>query len=109
MPYDCGIAAVADPSAHRAAMSSTSAYIPPHDDDISWGFDWTPEFSRRARGVPLYAALRTLGRTGPARMIDGSCDHARLKADRLARADGVEVLNDSCSIRCSCASAMTTG
>jgi glutamate/tyrosine decarboxylase-like PLP-dependent enzyme len=94
VPYDCGIAAVADATAQRAAMTSTSAYIPPHEEDIPWGFDWTPEFSRRARGLPLYAALRSLGRAGLARLIDGCCDHARLMAARLADADGVEVLND---------------
>ncbi len=94
VPYDCGIAAVADSSAHRAAMTSTSAYIPPHDEDIPWGLDWTPEFSRRARGVPLYAALRSLGRAGVAKVIDRSCDHAERMANRLAGADGVEVLND---------------
>jgi glutamate/tyrosine decarboxylase-like PLP-dependent enzyme len=75
-------------------MTSTSAYIPPHDEDIPWGFDWTPEFSRRARGVPLYAALRSLGRAGVAKMIDGCCDRAEQIANRLAEADGVEVLND---------------
>lgn len=94
VPYDCGIAAVADPSAHRAAMTSTSAYIPMHDEDVPWGLDWTPEFSRRARGLPLYAALRSLGRVGITRIIDSSCQHARRIANRLAEADGVEVLND---------------
>ena len=94
VPYDCGIAAVADPSAQRAAMSSTSAYIPPHEDDVPWGFDWTPEFSRRARGVPLYAVLRSLGRAGLAEVVDRCCDHAQRMASRLAEADGVEVLND---------------
>jgi glutamate/tyrosine decarboxylase-like PLP-dependent enzyme len=94
VPYDCGIAAVADPSAHRAAMTSTSAYIPPHDEDIPWGFDWTPEFSRRARGVPVYAALRSLGRRGLEELIDRCCDHAELMASRLREAEGIEVLND---------------
>jgi glutamate/tyrosine decarboxylase-like PLP-dependent enzyme len=94
VPYDCGIAAVADASAHRAAMTSTSAYIPPHDDDIPWGFDWTPEFSRRARGLPVYAALRFLGRSGVADLIDRCCDHAELMATRLGAAAGVEILND---------------
>jgi glutamate/tyrosine decarboxylase-like PLP-dependent enzyme len=94
VPYDCGVAAVADPSAQRAAMTSTSAYIPSHDEDVPWGFDWTPEFSRRARGVPLYAALRFLGRAGVAAMIDRCCDLAERMATRLARADGVEVLNE---------------
>jgi glutamate/tyrosine decarboxylase-like PLP-dependent enzyme len=94
VPYDCGIAAVADSSAHRAAMTSTSAYIPEHDVDLPWGVDWTPEFSRRARGVPVYAALRSLGRTGLANLIDDSCDQAERMANRLAEADGVEILND---------------
>ena len=94
VPYDCGIAAVADASAHRAAMTSSSAYIPSHDDDIPWGFDWTPEFSRRARGLAVYAALRSLGRSGVRQMIDGCCDHAQRMAQALSRHDGVEVLND---------------
>jgi glutamate/tyrosine decarboxylase-like PLP-dependent enzyme len=93
VPYDCGIAAVADAPAHRAAMTSTSAYIPDHED-IPWGFDWTPEFSRRARGVPVYAALRSLGRRGLEELIDRCCDHAELMASRLREAEGIEVLND---------------
>ena len=94
VPYDCGIAAVADASAHRSAMTSTSAYIPSHDESVPWGFDWTPEFSRRARGVPLYAALRSLGRAGIAAMIDRCCDHAERMATRVGRNDGVEIVND---------------
>jgi glutamate/tyrosine decarboxylase-like PLP-dependent enzyme len=94
VPYDSGIAAVADASAHRAAMTSTSAYIPPHEEDIPWGFDWNPEFSRRARGVAVYAALRALGRDGVADLVDRCCSHAALMASLLAAADGVEVLND---------------
>ena len=94
VPYDCGIAVVADAPAHRAAMTSTSPYIPAHDEDIPWGFDWTPEFSRRARGLPVYAALRSLGRDGVAAIVDGCCDHAQRMASTLAAADGVEVLNE---------------
>lgn len=94
VPYDCGIAAVADAAAHRAAMGSTSAYIPEHDADIPWAFDWTPEFSRRARGVPVYAALRSLGRSGIAEVVDRCCDHAQRMASRLADVEGVEVLNE---------------
>ena len=75
-------------------MTSTSAYIPPHDDDVPWGFDWSPELSRRARGVPLYAALRSLGRGGVAALVDRCCDLAARMGERLAAADGVEVLND---------------
>jgi glutamate/tyrosine decarboxylase-like PLP-dependent enzyme len=94
VPYDCGIAAVADAPAHRAAMTSSSAYIPEHAEDIPWGFDWTPEFSRRARGVTVYAALRSLGRRGLAELVDRGCDHAQLMAALLDAADGVEILND---------------
>ncbi len=94
VPYDCGIAAVADATAHRAAMTSTSAYIPDHDASMPWGLDWTPEFSRRARGIPVYAALRSLGRAGVADLIDRCCDHAARLAGRLEEADGVRVLND---------------
>jgi glutamate/tyrosine decarboxylase-like PLP-dependent enzyme len=84
---------VADASAQRAAMTSTSAYIPPHDGKPV-AIDWTPEFSRRARGVPVYAALRSLGRDGVADLVDRCCGHARHLAALLAAADGVEVLND---------------
>ena len=94
VPYDCGIAAVADASAQRAAMTSTTPYIPPHDADVPWALDWTPEFSRRARGLPVYAVLRCLGRTGLAALVDGCCDHAQRIATRLADARGVEILND---------------
>jgi glutamate/tyrosine decarboxylase-like PLP-dependent enzyme len=94
VPYDCGIAAVANADVHRAAMTSTSPYIPAHAEGVPWGFDWTPEFSRRARGVPVYAVLRALGRDGVAAMIDRCCDNAERMADRLAAVDGIEVLND---------------
>ena len=94
VPYDCGIAAVADASAHRAAMTSSASYIPPHDEDTPAALDWNPEFSRRARGLPLYAVLRSLGRAGLTRMIDNACDQAEEMALLLSRADGVEVLND---------------
>jgi glutamate/tyrosine decarboxylase-like PLP-dependent enzyme len=94
VPYDCGIAVVADRGAHRAAMASTSAYIPDHPDDVPWGLDWTPEFSRRARGVPLYAALRSLGRSGLRDLVDRCCEHARRLAELLGAANGVEILND---------------
>ncbi|HVE68228.1 MAG TPA: aminotransferase class V-fold PLP-dependent enzyme [Solirubrobacteraceae bacterium] len=94
VPYDCGIAAVRDAATHRAAMTSSAAYIPDHGDDLPWGFDWTPEFSRRARGVPVYAALRSLGREGVADLVDRCCEHAARMAALLSEAGDVEVLND---------------
>ncbi len=94
VPYDCGIAAVADAPAQRAAMTSSASYIPTHDDDAPGALDWNPEFSRRARGLPLYAVLRSLGRAGLTRIIDDACDQAEEMALLLSRAGGVEVLND---------------
>ena len=94
VPYDCGIAIVADAAKQRGAMSSTAAYIPANEGDVVWGLEATPEFSRRARGIPLYAALRTLGRDGLADLVDRCCEHAQRIAARLDEHDAVEILND---------------
>jgi glutamate/tyrosine decarboxylase-like PLP-dependent enzyme len=96
VPYDCGLAIVADAAAQRAAMSSTAMaeYIPAQEGDEHWSGEWAPEFSRRARGVPLYAALRTLGRDGVADLVDRCCDLAQRIAARLDGDDRVEILND---------------
>jgi glutamate/tyrosine decarboxylase-like PLP-dependent enzyme len=56
--------------------------------------DWTPEFSRRARGFAVYAALRSLGRSGIAELVERTCAHARRFADELARLPGVELLTE---------------
>ncbi|HVA85806.1 MAG TPA: hypothetical protein VNF73_05720, partial [Candidatus Saccharimonadales bacterium] len=56
--------------------------------------DWAPEFSRRARGVPVYAALRALGRRGVGEMVERCCDLAARMADRLGAHPGVTILND---------------
>jgi glutamate/tyrosine decarboxylase-like PLP-dependent enzyme len=93
VPYDCGLAIVADPARQLGAMSMSADYIPA-SDAVPWGVESTPEFSRRARGIPLYAALRALGRAGVTDLVDGCCDHARLMAERLAATDGIEILND---------------
>ena len=94
VPYDCGIALVADAARQRGAMGSTADYIPANDSDVPWGVESTPEFSRRARGVALYAALRTLGRDGVRDLVDRCCAHAERIAARLAAHDDVEILND---------------
>jgi len=94
VPYDCGIAIIADVTRQRGAMSMAADYIPDNDGDAPWGVESTPEFSRRARGIPIYAALRTLGRAGVTDLVDRCCDHARQIAELLGAADGVEVLND---------------
>jgi glutamate/tyrosine decarboxylase-like PLP-dependent enzyme len=94
VPYDCGFAMVAHPAAHRAAMSQTAAYLLRAEDEERDGMDWTPEASRRARGNAVYAAIRSLGRSGLAEMIDRCCACARTIADRLGREPGIEILND---------------
>jgi glutamate/tyrosine decarboxylase-like PLP-dependent enzyme len=92
VPYDCGLAFTRDGAALCAAMAITADYLPktaPHRNPS----DYTPELSRRARGVEVWAALRALGRVGVASMIEGSCRQARHFAAGLKRA-GFEVLND---------------
>ncbi len=94
VPYDCGVAIVADPSPHRAALSSTASYIVPSGDARRDAMDWVPEFSRRARGFAVYAALRSLGRRGVAELVDRCCMLAERMAESLAAEPGVEILND---------------
>jgi glutamate/tyrosine decarboxylase-like PLP-dependent enzyme len=92
VPYDCGFAAVRDAEAHRAAMAVTAAYLVQDPDGPREPMDWTPEFSRRARGVPVYATLRALGRSGVAELVDRLCDCAERFAVRLSATDGFDVL-----------------
>jgi glutamate/tyrosine decarboxylase-like PLP-dependent enzyme len=94
VPYDSGVAFCAHPDAHRAAMGVTASYlVHAHDPRQRDEVDWTPEFSRRARGFAVYAAIRSLGRAGIAAMIDRCCAHARRFAE-LLEAGGLEVIND---------------
>lgn len=93
VPYDCGLAFCAHPDAHRAAMRVTADYLEQPDDGRRDQVDWTPEFSRRARGFTVYAAIRELGADGIAALVDRCCAHARRFAELLA-AGGLEVLND---------------
>jgi glutamate/tyrosine decarboxylase-like PLP-dependent enzyme len=94
VPYDSGLVFCAHPDAHRAAMAVNAAYLERNEDDPREQMDWNPEFSRRARGVPVYAALRALGRSGVADMVDRCHDMARRFGDALRGEPGVEVLND---------------
>jgi glutamate/tyrosine decarboxylase-like PLP-dependent enzyme len=89
--YDSGIVLVKDGAALRAAMTVTAAYLvagarrePMHH---------TPESSRRARGVELWAGLKSLGRDGLCSLIERTCAHAQTFADGFRRA-GFQVLND---------------
>ena len=92
VPYDSGLALVRDADALRAAMAITAEYLPttsPYRNPS----DFTPELSRRARGVEVWAALRSLGRSGVAELIERNCRQARRFAEGL-RAAGFEVLNE---------------
>ena len=94
VPYDCGLVFCAHPVAHRAAMSSHASYLVHSENRERDELDWNPEFSRRARGFPVYAALRSLGRSGVADLVNRCCAHARRFAEALTQEPGVEVLND---------------
>jgi glutamate/tyrosine decarboxylase-like PLP-dependent enzyme len=96
VPYDCGIAIVRDAAVHRSAMKARcgASYLVLGQDGERDSSDFTPEFSRRARGFTVYAALRSLGRNGVASMIEGCCALARRMAERLGSAPGVKILND---------------
>jgi glutamate/tyrosine decarboxylase-like PLP-dependent enzyme len=93
VPYDSGIAFCAHPDAHRAALGARAEYLV-HDDENRDQVDWNPEFSRRARGFPIYAAIRSLGRSGIAELVEGSCVHARRFAAELSQVPGAQVLNE---------------
>ncbi|HZT45317.1 MAG TPA: aminotransferase class V-fold PLP-dependent enzyme [Gaiellaceae bacterium] len=94
VPYDSGIVLCAHPEPHRRAMGAQAEYLVhaetggPRDQ-----LDWTPEFSRRARGFAVYAAIRSLGRSGIAAMIERCCDHAARFAQEIT-ATGADVLNE---------------
>jgi glutamate/tyrosine decarboxylase-like PLP-dependent enzyme len=95
VPYDSGIAFCAHPESHRASMAVRAAYLEQADPGAGRdAMDWVPEFSRRARGFPIYAAIRSLGRTGIAELVERSCERARQFADVLGEADEVEILNE---------------
>lgn len=94
VPYDCGLAIVAHPGAHKAAMNATAAYVAAATEPVRDPFDFTPEFSRRARGFTVWAALRSLGRQGVADLVERCCALARRMEGRLRGQPGVEILND---------------
>jgi glutamate/tyrosine decarboxylase-like PLP-dependent enzyme len=91
VPFDSGYAFVADPESHRASMSHRAAYIT-HDADARDEMDWNPEWSRRARGFPTYAALRQLGRNGVAEIVDNCCEHAHSLVMEIGKLSGAEVV-----------------
>lgn len=93
VPYDSGVAICADRAAHSGAMSARADYLIQSSTERD-PIDWTPELSRRARSVPIYAAIRALGRSGIASLVDRTCDLAARFARLLSQEPGVEILND---------------
>jgi glutamate/tyrosine decarboxylase-like PLP-dependent enzyme len=91
--YDCGFVAVRDPMAHRAAMATSAAYLIQSDASRD-NWEYVLDSSRRARGFALYAALRSLGRSGVRDLVERCCALARRMAERLTLAEGVSVLNE---------------
>lgn len=94
VPYDSGLVFVREGDALRAAMAITAEYLPTVSEYRNPS-DYTPELSRRARGVEVWAALRSLGRSGLAELVERTCRHARRFAEGLTAA-GYTVLNEVC-------------
>ncbi|MEM9588820.1 MAG: pyridoxal-dependent decarboxylase [Planctomycetota bacterium] len=90
VPLDSGLAFVRDRDAHRRAMSVETDYLEPCHSARD-AIDWTPEWSRRARGYALYAAIREQGRGGIEKLVDRCCQHAANLVDHVGRLPGVDV------------------
>ncbi|HWF51529.1 MAG TPA: aminotransferase class V-fold PLP-dependent enzyme [Solirubrobacteraceae bacterium] len=95
VPYDSGIALCAHPEAHQASMGVRAGYLIHADADGPRDeLNWNPDFSRRARGFPVYAAIRSLGSSGVAELIERCCAHARRFAEVLGATPKVEIVNE---------------
>lgn len=91
LPFDSGFVFVADPAAHSAALTQPTSYSVPIDG-VRNPMDWNPEWSRRARAFPAYAALRTLGRDGLENLIDRTCAFASQLITQIGQLDGADIL-----------------
>lgn len=95
VPYDCGYAICAHPDVHATAMAYTAAYLTGQVAGREFGGgDFVAESSRRARGFPTWAAIRSLGRSGIAKVVERNCTLASRYAEKLALIDGVEIANE---------------
>ena len=90
-PFDCGYAFIADPEAHRCAFSHRTSYTM-FVDGARDQIDWNPEWSRRGRAVPTYAAIRQLGCSGIAELVDRTCAHAHALVMRIGTLPGAAVV-----------------
>lgn len=93
VPYDCGVAIVRQRGLAAAALGTRTAYLLRDDADLPDPYELVPEMSRRARGVPVWAALRQLGRSGVIDLVDGLVANARALAAGLGELPGVTILN----------------
>ena len=91
VPYDSGLAFIRDRAAHRASMTISASYVAPNARARDQ-FDWNPEWSRRGRGDPIYAALRELGRAGLENLVDRSCAHAHAIVAGIGALNGAQTL-----------------
>jgi glutamate/tyrosine decarboxylase-like PLP-dependent enzyme len=96
VPYDSGIVLCRHPESHRAAMTTSASYLIQDEGErrVRDEVDWVPEFSRRARGFAVYAALRSLGRRGLVELVERCCDAASRFASAISELEGVELLNE---------------
>jgi glutamate/tyrosine decarboxylase-like PLP-dependent enzyme len=91
VPFDCGVAIIRDREAHCAAMTLSTSYVENHAaarDQL----DWNPEWSRRARGIPVYAALKELGREGVEELIDRCCTFCAQLIEGISKLPGAVVV-----------------
>jgi glutamate/tyrosine decarboxylase-like PLP-dependent enzyme len=93
VPYDCGFIAVEEADHLRAAMGISAPYLTAAAEARD-SYQYVPESSRRARGFPLYAALRSLGRRGVAELVERCSALARLMAEELEADPALEVINE---------------
>jgi glutamate/tyrosine decarboxylase-like PLP-dependent enzyme len=94
VPYDCGMAIVARREVVRATLGVHTSYLLTDTAGAGDPFEKVPELSRRARGVPVWAALRSLGRSGTVDLVERLAANARALADGIAGIPGAEILND---------------
>jgi glutamate/tyrosine decarboxylase-like PLP-dependent enzyme len=91
LPFDSGFVFVAHRSAHRAAFAQNTSYSIPKDE-LRNQKDWNPEWSRRGRGFPAYAAIRALGRAGIGEIVERCCAHAQLLVEGVGKLEGAEIV-----------------
>jgi glutamate/tyrosine decarboxylase-like PLP-dependent enzyme len=94
VPYDCGLAIVADPKPLRSTFGIAASYLVRDETGPGDQSDKVPELSRRARGIPVWAALRSLGRDGVGELVERLATRARALAEGIATIDGAQILNE---------------